>query len=137
MRFSLIDLLVLTASFTAGALVADAFFPSSPMLLRLVTKALAGLIIYLAIVYPIYRGFRLFPLVLPRCPCCKKFQNGFHFDGAWPRITYCCPTCGGEFIIWHNGKPTKDETWDKPVLVLKWPYVTGRYTKMIKSEPWT
>lgn len=74
-------------------------------------------------------------MVLPRCPCCNQHQPGYHFFGEWPRVTYRCPTCNGEFIIWHNGHPSGEETWDKPVLALKWPYALGRYKKMKKPEP--
>jgi hypothetical protein len=59
-------------------------------------------------------------MILPRCPFCRNFQHGFHIlGGQYPRVTFRCPTCNGEFVIWHNGKPGDQETWEKPVLALK------------------
>jgi hypothetical protein len=97
-----------------------------------------GFLLYLAVAAPIYRTFRWRPMIHPRCQCCRNFQAGFYYTGTWPRIVYKCPTCTGEFIIWFNGKVGNTETWDKPVLALKWPYVLGRYKKMNKptaSDP--
>jgi hypothetical protein len=93
---------------------------------------------YFALIYPFYRGFKLFPMILPQCPCCGRFQEGFHIlGGNWPRIIFRCPTCDGAFVIWHNGKPSDQETWEKPVLALKWPYAFGIYKRARKPEPGT
>ena len=52
----------------------------------------------------------------------------------WPRIRYRCDGCEGEFVVWHDGKVGSDETWETPVLVLKWPYVFGPYRKVEKNR---
>lgn len=136
MGFNLIDLLIVIVSIAIGMIIGNALSPSLPAFLRPIAKVLASTAVYLVVVYPIYRTFKLFPMILPRCPCCNKFQQGFHIlsTHAWPRVTYRCPTCNGEFVIWHNGKPTAQETWDKPVLALKWPYAFGRYKRTRKPE---
>jgi hypothetical protein len=139
MRMSLIDLLLFIAFLGASSALGLALAPSLlkyvPPILTYLAAWILGLSLYLAILCPVYRKLRLFPMVLPRCPCCGQHQQGFHFTRDWPRVTYKCPSCNGEFIIWHNGEPGVDETWDKPVLALKWPYALGRYKKMIKPEP--
>src|SRR5262245_32120196 len=118
MRYGLLDLLIVIFSISIGVILGHSVAPFLPGLFRPVAEVVGAVAIYLAVVYPIYRGFRLFPMVLPRCPCCNKFQHGFHFAQAWPRVPYRCPTCHGEFVVWHNGKPTAEETWEKPVLAL-------------------
>ena len=107
-----------------------------PRYSRPVAGPLGGLFVYLALMYPFYRGLKLFPVMTPRCPCCGRFQDGFHIlSGDWPRLSFRCPTCDGEFVIWYNGKPGDQETWEKPVLALKWPYAFGRYKRAKKPEP--
>jgi len=83
------------------------------------------------------RGFRLPPMILPRCPCCRSGRDN-SFDiigGPWPRITFRCWKCNGEFVIWFNGKRGDQETWEKPVLALKWPYAWGIYKRENIPEP--
>lgn len=135
MRFGLIDLLIVIFFTTVGTLAGHLlghFFPAY-LYLTLLTVPICTIGLYLAVVAPIYRRFRLFPLILPRCPCCSKFQHGYHFTRGWPRVAYRCPTCKGEFVIWHNGEPGDNETWERPVLALKWPYAWGWYKRM--DEP--
>jgi hypothetical protein len=136
MRMSLIDLLLFTAflglSSAFGAILAPQLSERMPPILSYLISLFIGLTLYVAILCPLYRKFRLLPMILPRCPCCAQHQTGFHFYGGWPRVMYKCPSCKGEFVIWHNGKPGTDETWDKPVLALKWPYALGRYVRTEK-----
>ena len=136
MRFGLIDLLFAIACITIGMVLGQTVAPGLPASVRPVAGPVAGVCIYLALVYPFYRGLRLFPMILPRCPCCRNFQRGFHIlGGQYPRVTFRCPTCNGEFVIWHNGKPDDQENWEKPVLALKWPYALGRYRRIQTPEP--
>jgi hypothetical protein len=132
MRFGLIDLLFEIFSMAIGVAIVRWAFPSCPLFIAAV---IGGTFVFLAVFPPIYRRFRLFPMILPRCPCCMKFQNGFHFTHSWPRVTYRCPTCNGEFVIWCNGKVGHTEIWDRPVLVLKWPYAFGPYKRVETPEP--
>jgi len=133
LRFGLIDLLIGIIFVTVGAFLGASLSAHLPPYLQPLAELLGAIVVYLAVVYPVYRGFRLFPMILPRCPCCRIFQQGFqilHVD--WPRVTFKCPSCDGKFVIWHNGKPGSQETWEKPVLALKWPYAFGRYKRMEK-----
>lgn len=135
MRFSLLDLLFPVGCIGIGAAVGASFASGLPANGRLFAGAVIGIGLYLALIYPVYRGLKLFPMILPRCPCCASFQDGFHIlGGTYPRITFRCPTCNGEFVVWHNGKPGDEETWEHPVLALKWPYALGRYQTMQKPE---
>jgi hypothetical protein len=134
MRFSVIDLLFGVACFALGSMARALLWPG-PASFRQVAGWLSGIGVYLALIYPVYRGLKLFPMVLPRCACCRSFQDGFHTQAdQWPRVSFLCPTCNSEFVVWHNGKPGDKETWDKPVLVLKWPYAFGRYKRVEKPE---
>lgn len=140
MRYSLIDLLfgivcVTSGSFLMFLVAPPPPLPQHPPLTWHVEGFACGLGVYLALVYPFYRGLKLYPMLLPRCACCGKYTNGFHVSSGWPRIIFHCPLCEGEFVVWHNGKPGKEETWDKPVLALKWPYALGRYKRMEKPKP--
>ena len=133
MRLGLIDLLFWVACFAAGMVLGQAAASDLPTQLRSFAGPVAGVCIYLVLVYPLYRGLRLIPIIFPRCPCCRSFQRGFDIlGGLWPRISYRCPSCNGEFVIWHNGRPDKEETWEKPVLALKWPYALGTYWRQQK-----
>jgi hypothetical protein len=129
MRFGLIDLLIGIFFTTVGAEATQLLHRMYLFYLMRIAVPACAVGLYLAVAAPIYRRFRLFPLILPRCPCCGKFQNGFYITHGWPRVAFLCPTCKGEFIIWLNGKPGDSETWDRPVLALKWPYVFGRYRR--------
>lgn len=141
MGFGLIDLLFaigcLTVGFLLGVPLAHSIAGDLPRsTLRYVvflTIGASGLGTYLALVCPFYRWLRLRPMVLPRCPCCQHFQSGYQIGAvAWPRITFCCPTCNGEFVIWHSGIVGDTEVWESPVLVLKWPYACGIYKRVEK-----
>lgn len=130
MRFSLIDLLIVIFFTTVGTVAAQLLWHLFPFCVTRIAVYACAICIYLAVLAPIYRRFRLPPMILPRCPCCGKFQQGFHFVPGWPRVLYLCPTCKGEFVIWHNGQAGDNETWDRPVLALKWPYAFGWYKRM-------
>ena len=138
MRFSLVDLAFAIASIAIGLVMGRllAFHLRLPPYLRLTVVLLGGPCVYLAFIYPFYRGLRLAPMLLPRCPCCQNFQHGFYVDACgWPRVSFRCPSCNGEFVIRLNGQPSDQETWERPVLALKWPYALGVYKRMLKPEP--
>ena len=136
MRFGIIDVLFASTCFVIGAVLGLRLSLQFHTNLRLLAALLGGAGMYLVLIYPFYRCLRLFPMILPRCPCCQSFQQGFHIlDGQWPRNRFRCPQCQGEFVIWHNGKPSHQETWETPVLALKWPYAFGIYRKMTKPGP--
>jgi hypothetical protein len=134
MRFGLIDLLIAVFFAAVGVVAAELLGRMFPFYLTPLAVALCAICLYVAVLAPIYRTFRLFPMILPRCPCCEKFQSGFHFTQGWPRVVYRCPTCKGEFVIWHNGRPGGGETWERPVLALKWPYAFGRYKRISRRN---
>jgi hypothetical protein len=125
-----------SACFLIGTILGCQFTFYLPWYLRWAAPLLGAVGVYFALMYPFYRGLKLYPMVLPRCPCCGKFQEGFHILGVdWPRVSLRCPTCDGEFVIWHNGKAGDRERWETPVLALKWPYAFGIYSLAKKPEP--
>jgi hypothetical protein len=136
MRFGLTDLLFVIACNGVGIGVGLNLASGIPSPVRIVAALLVGLCVYLVLVYPFYRGFRLVPLVLPRCPCCRNNRDSFQIlGGPWPRINLRCSKCEGEFVVWLNGKPGARETWAKPVLALKWPYAYGIYKRENNPAP--
>ena len=132
MRYGLIDLFFMcacTATGLVGGMILTADF--SPRV-RVVVGIAGALCLYLVLIYPFYRGLRLLPMILPRCPCCRSGRDN-SFDsigGPWPRVTLRCCKCNGEFIVWLDGKAGDQETWEKPVLTLKWPYAWGIYRRV-------
>lgn len=135
MRLALPDLLFAIVSVVIGTILWPFVSPEAAPLSRIFGGLLVGMGLYFALIYPFYRGLKLLPMILPRCPCCGRFPQGLHIlGGKWPRISFRCPTCDGEFVVWHNGKPGTDESWSHPVLALKWPYALGRYKRMMKPE---
>jgi hypothetical protein len=153
MRFGLIDVLFTQACLGIGVGLACLLVLPLPGSVRGVGVLLGGpcigLCLYLALIYPFYTRLRLYPMVLPRCPCCgnwpgghrrgtigeeQRDRDGFYVRGEWPRITFLCANCEGEFIVWQNGKPSDQEPWEKPVLALKWPYALGRYKRAKAPE---
>jgi hypothetical protein len=136
--FNLIDLLFVVACIAIGAPLGRFLASGLPEDFRSGAGLVGAVGTYLVLVYPFYRGLRRFPMVHPRCPCCRQFQPGFHIlAAAWPRVVFQCPSCKGEFVIWHNGKPGDQETWETPVLALKWPYAFGIYRRMKKPTTYT
>lgn len=135
MRLGLLDLLFWIACMAVGMVLVHWVASDLPTQLRPFAGPIAGMFIYLVLICPLYRGLKLFPILFPRCPCCRSFQRGFDIlGGVWPRVRYRCPSCVGEFIIWHQGTPDDQETWDTPVLALKCPYAFGRFRKLLKPE---
>ncbi|QDT06545.1 hypothetical protein K227x_49550 [Rubripirellula lacrimiformis] len=135
MRFGLIDLLFAIACTSTGSISAQYFTSGLPHGNKALIGIAGGVGLYLILVYPFYRILRLFPMILPRCPCCRRFQPAFQIvDRRYPRIVFRCPTCDGQFVIWHNGKAGDDETWATPVLTLNWPYAFGIYRQSEKPE---
>ena len=133
MRFSLIDCMIPVVWFGFMLGAASSFLPHYPFVSMLIVVAvIPG---YIALTPFVYRKFGLPPMLLPRCACCGKWGEGLHVLWNWPRIRYRCNECEGEFVVWHDGKVGSDETWEAPVLVLKWPYVFGPYRKVEKPKP--
>ena len=104
------------------------YYPQVSVLLLIAATALVPFV---------YRKLRLLPMLLPRCACCGQRGEGFSVLDNWPRITCRCFKCEGEFGIWLDGKVGSDETWETPVLVLKWPYTFGPYRKVEKPKSLT
>jgi hypothetical protein len=133
--YNLVDLLFAIACLAIGEPLGGYLASGSPDFLRAAAGHLCALCVYLALMYPFYYGLKRYPMTHPRCACCDKWQNGYFVHAVeWPRVVYRCPTCEGEFAVWHNGRAGTKETWDKPVLALTWPYGLGVYRRLQKPE---
>lgn len=135
-RFNLLDLFFAIACFAIGMAIGLSFSSYLSASARSLAGSLLGMFIYFGLMYPFYRGLKLFPMILPRCPSCRKFQDGFHIlEVCWPRVSFRCPGCEGRFVVWHDGKPGRSETWENPVLALRWPYALGIYRRARSPGP--
>jgi hypothetical protein len=141
--FTLFDMLIVMACTVTGILLGlwlVRHLHHVPAGLRLIVFLLvcppfSGLWLYLALVCPIYRALKFRPLLLPKCPCCGVRRVSYDIlSRGWPSSTLQCPGCKGEFRVWFNGKPGKEETWERPVLTLNWPYIFGRYNIVQKPK---
>jgi hypothetical protein len=54
---------------------------------------------------------------------------------CWPRVSFRCPACDGELVIWHNGKPDDQEAWENPIVTVKWPDAFGRFERVTEPRP--
>ncbi len=133
MRLTLIELIIPVVWFSVIiVIIAPSFLPHTRSSPCWYWSAVPG---YIALIPFVYRKFGLLPMLLPRCACCGQWGEGFYVLDNWPRITFRCWQCEGEFVVWMDGKVGSDETWEAPVLVLKWPYVFGPYRKVEKPKP--
>ena len=135
MQFTLVELMIPVGLFFISSFIAAPFLPHYPLVYVLIL--VATIPVYIALAPFFYRRFRFLPMLLPRCACCGQWGEGFYVLDNWPRITFRCFKCDGEFVVWTGGKVGSDETWEAPVLVLKWPYVFGPYRKVEKPKPLT
>lgn len=127
MRFSFGDLLFAIACSSIGAAPAEAIMSHADMGWRseLAAGIVAGAGVYLILSSFVYRRFRLFPLLLPRCPICRD-ANRHYFTVArrWPRETVMCAICQAtiELCVATDREP---EASDRPRFQLLWPYSFG------------
>jgi hypothetical protein len=133
MRLGLLDLLFVVVSVSLGALLGRFFGGYLPVSMRLPAMLLCGIGMYASLICPFYCHLRLFPMILPRCPCCGYLPAGYHVEGCWPRIYCRCHNCQKEFLLWMNGHVDEPEPESVPVLVLRWPYAFGRYIRVNDS----
>lgn len=133
MRFSLIDLLIVTACFALGCVAVAFVFHflgyASPTQARLeILGVPVGGIIFLALTPPIYRHLRLLPLFIPRCPHCKRLPGGYHITEArWPRQVIVCSLCQKPTELWWRKPALTDVSKTMPSVVLSWPESIGRW----------
>ena len=138
MRFSLFDLLVAIAVFSLGVLivVAAAHWAGIAKPSIVVVELLGipfGAVLYLFITPPIYRRFRLRPLLLPKCPHCQK-HDGYHVEKQqWPKVAGSCLHCSQPVeLLWRQPVP-EDVSKTTPSLHLVWPESIGRW--LLISKP--
>jgi hypothetical protein len=92
-----------------------------------------GFVLYLLITPPIYRWFRLLPLLLPRCPHCgynKCFWTSDHQPG-WPAIwRVVCDQCRKEVDLCLDDPADAPTDADPARVRLLWPQSIGRWKQL-------
>ena len=127
MRFSLIDLLVATACMTLGFLGGDFIAVRTGPWAKLLGLPL-GALLFLIVTPPLYRRFRLPPLLLPRCPHCHKRPDLFWFkERIQERDIVACGLCGGVTELQYRIQPPHSASDPMPRLLLVWPQSIGRW----------
>jgi hypothetical protein len=85
-----------------------------------------ALSMFVALCWPIYRLFRLRPLILPICPHCQNRHGNYHIDSeAWPDGVLICIHCQRPVRLLLAGNAAPEDVSDMPVLRLKWPKFLG------------
>ncbi len=132
MRFSLIDLLLATATIGVGTLIAVPIArllgidPSYwPVML---IGCLVGVSLYFLAVPLIYWKFGLLPLMLPTCPSCSTRPDRYlYVEVRWPKILVKCTGCDHLLELWWR-RPSPGAISDNiPSVLLIWPHSVGRW----------
>jgi LSD1 subclass zinc finger protein len=128
MRFTLIDLLIAIACVAAGFLAGSlpAHWAGHPHLRPLFGIPL-GVLAYLTLTPPVYRRFRLRPLLVPRCPHCRTLPERYGVVASeWPREVVFCSSCRGLCELQYRpGAARLAPDPAVPRLVLGWPQSVG------------
>ena len=134
MRFGLTDLLIamgLMCGGIGGFGIAHAAFGVEGKL-----GLLAGLVAYVAIAPVIYKRFHLRPLLLPRCPHCRKRPDSYTIlERQWPREVVICGMCQGACELQYVDDSTNSHAHASlPRLILAWPQFIGIW-RVVQQEP--
>lgn len=127
MRLTLIDLLLLLGFLLGGPVLGDLLcrWTAHPELRPLGVGA--GFVAGLASASFFYRRFHFRPLLLPRCPHCRRRPELYGVaEGGWPREVVVCGSCRGVCHLWYvrNG-PAEEVSAEVPSLTPRWPYFIG------------
>jgi hypothetical protein len=139
MRFSLTDLFMVIACFTLGSIAVNGaghrlgYGPLSPGRQCLFGVPL-GVVFFVILTPPIYRHFRLLPLLLPVCPHCKQLPDGYCvLEYEWPRALVACGHCDRTTELWWSPPEPSDVSKTMPSLLLSWPHSIGRWRRISRE----
>lgn len=134
MRFTIIDLIILSVFLFLGFLLEEILFNNTEYLWILI-----GMLAYILIAPFIYKLFHLRSLTVPDCPNCKptlKKQYTTAANFRWPKEIVLCSNCGTEIELWYSLPKQRDIGSGRIAFVLSWPYSWGRWVlvKMKRSS---
>jgi hypothetical protein len=141
MRFNLLDLFILIFCFAGGIVAVDrtchALGVGAPTGVRLMAVGIpVGALFHLLFTPPIYRHFRLFPLLLPVCPHCSRLPDGYEIlEHDEPRKRVACGRCHETFEVWWRPPAPAQVSKTEPSVVLSWPQSLGRWRRVTGEEP--
>lgn len=90
------------------------------------------LVLFATCAWPLFRGFQLRPLGIPRCPNCLPRQNHFAITNHWPKFVMQCLYCDHTLEAWVTDPPTT--FGDVPRFVLRGPRFLGIWRRLSSSS---
>jgi hypothetical protein len=136
MRFSLIDLLMMTACITLGLVSVTSVLhllgvePVSKALMPILGVPV-GIIFFLILTPPLYQRLRLLPLFLPVCPHCKLRPGSYRIlESVYPKALVACGRCERTSELWWRKPAISDVSKTMPSLLLSWPHSVGRWRQI-------
>lgn len=80
--------------------------------------------------WPVMRRLHCRPLMLPKCPYCRRLPRSYQASGReWPRVVLVCADCGRPTEIWMaRAVDAARRARGMPSLRLRWPEFIGRWT---------
>lgn len=137
MRFRLIDLVIASILIAMGGAIPNILIPLGNKIVSLSIYIVGGAVCYALISSPLYRLFRLYPLLLPKCPVCGD-QNRHYWSELrkWPMETVVCATCQARIELCHDDTKCQWRDTESQKFILLWPFsFGGRWQRMQRSAP--
>lgn len=128
MRFQLRDLLIAVFLIAISANTATVLLSpiDLPSIIAWIVPVVAGIACYLILSSLIYRGFRLFPLLLPKCPNCRNAnRHYFSLDRRWPTEMVECANYHSSIELYVTPTVYEPGTRGGLRFQLLWPYSFG------------
>lgn len=139
MRFSFIDLAILTAFLLCGCIAVPFVFrmggfPPPSLRAKFAIGDLIGAAAYLALSPPINLRLRLLPLRLSPCPHCGRLPGGYRvIQARWPSARVRCGLCDRDADCWMRRPDPGAISREVPGLLLCWPQSIGRWRRIDRN----
>lgn len=134
MRFAWLDLLVVTAICLLGLLLWAILESAIGTGFRYHWLQVSFVVMIYVVFAPlVYRGFRIRPPILPRCPQCGDANRRYVLaakteDGPFDVIV--CTSCNETVQIWYRAPKSARVAKSFPSFQLVWPYSWGRWRRI-------
>lgn len=137
MRFRLIDLVIASTLIAMGGAITNILISLDNKIVSLSICIVGGVVCYALVSSPLYRLFRLYALLLPKCPACGD-QNRHYWSELtkWPMETATCATCQACIELCHDGTKCQWRDTDSQKFILLWPFsFGGRWQRVQRTVP--